>query len=110
MNNTLSGLLAVRLVSSATLAGCAPNHVVVLVPDPDGHVGKAEVTTAAGKQLLEKPADMTRCFRSVDPAISRHDGRPRYIAATFGEALAVEPLPAEKFILFFETGSTALVA
>jgi len=105
----LAGLLAMMALL-ALLGGCAARQVVVLMPDRDGHVGKAEVGTEEGKQLLEKPGEMTvvsgRSHIPSPPA----PADPRYIAATFGAALAVEPLPSEKFILFFETGKTVLVA
>ena len=93
----------------AVLAGCA-NESVVLVPDPDGHVGKAEVTTAGGKQVLEKPDDMTRVSGSSSPPSPVTTADPAFIKATFGEALAVEPQPKESFTLYFETGTTVLTA
>lgn len=88
-------------------AGCA-RQTVVLVPDPDGHTGTAEVVTAGGKRLLEKPYDMT--------SVSGPSGQPSpvttadqaFIAVTFGDALSMEPLPSEKFILFFNTGTAVL--
>jgi outer membrane protein OmpA-like peptidoglycan-associated protein len=91
------------------MAGCASSHTVILVPDPDGKVGKAEVTTSSGKQLLEKEGDMTHVTRASRPpsAVTRADSN--YITVTFGDALAVQPLPPEKFLLFFETGTTTLV-
>jgi|GEM_PF-4584088 len=39
-------------VLALTLAACADTNRVVLMPDPDGHVGKVEVTTKAGAQTL----------------------------------------------------------
>ncbi|GFE62650.1 OmpA family protein [Geobacter sp. AOG2] len=105
----LPGLPAM-MVLLALLGGCAARQVVVLMPDRDGHVGKAEVATEEGKQLLEKSGEMTVVSgRSNVPSLPA-PADPRYIASTFGAALAVEPLPSEKFILFFETGRTCLVA
>lgn len=92
----------------AVLAGCPSMHAVILVPDPDGHVGKVEVATSGGKQLLKRPGDMTRISGPSAPsAVTTAD--PGFIAVTFADALAIEPLPPEKFILFFETGKTSLV-
>lgn len=90
-------------------AGCAsPKHTVVLMSDPDGHVGAATVTTAGGKQCLDKAGDLTQVSGSSAPS-SPVTADPHYLVVRFADALAVEPVPAEKFILFFETGSTTLV-
>jgi outer membrane protein OmpA-like peptidoglycan-associated protein len=82
---------------------------VILVPDPDGRVGHAEVTTAGGTQVLTRPGDMTRVSGRAPPSpVTTAD--PAFVATTFGEALAVEPAPPERVILYFETGTTALCA
>lgn len=90
------------------MAGCAPSHTVVLVADPAGHVGTAEVATPAGKRLLDKSNDMTRVSgpSSLPAPVATAD--PAYITATFSDVLAIEPPPAEKFILLFETNKTRL--
>lgn len=95
----MAGLLLV------VLGGCA-GEAIVLVADPDGHVGKAEVTTSGGKQLLEKPNDLTRVSGSSRPPSAVTTADPGFINTTFGEALAVEPQPKESFTLYFETGTT----
>ncbi len=92
------------------LAGCAARQSIILVPDPDGRVGKAEVTTSAGKQTLEKPGDMTRTSGSPNPPSAVTTADPAFIATTFGEALAVEPPPPQSFTLMFESGATVLTA
>lgn len=107
MNKLLSSLLFLSLIALAVTA-CSPRHAVILVPDPDGRVGRAEVTTAGGTQHLENSGDMTQISGASAPPSTVTTADPGYIAVTFAEALAVEPLPPEKFILFFETGSTAL--
>lgn len=100
------GLLVAGLMLMA-LGGCA-RQSVVLVPDPDGHVGKAEVATSAGKQLLEKSGDMTRTSGSSSPPSAVTKADPVFISTTFKEALAVEPPPLETFTLYFESGTTVL--
>jgi len=80
------------------------------MPDPDGHVGKAEVATQGGTQLLETAGGMTVVSgRSTAPSTPTA-ADPGYISATFAEALAVEPLPSVKFILYFDTESIVPVA
>jgi outer membrane protein OmpA-like peptidoglycan-associated protein len=90
--------------------GCAAPQTVILVPDPDGRIGQAEVATAAGKQVLTRPGDMTRVSGRGAPPSAVTTADPAFIATTFGEALAVEPAAPERFILYFETGTTGLCA
>lgn len=106
MNNKLFALSAICLL--LLLSACLPRHTVILMPDPGGNLGNAEVSTAAGKQLLEKSADMTQVSGPSQPPAAVTTASPDYISITFAEALAVEPQPPEKFILFFETGKIAL--
>lgn len=102
-----TGLVCVTLCFFI-LIGCAPRHTVVLVPDSEGHTGKAEVITDGGRQLLDKANDMTRVSgRSVAPSpVTTADST--FISTTFAEAIAAEPPAPEKFILFFEIGGTDL--
>lgn len=103
-------LLTLSTLILMTLVGCAGRQAVVLVPDQDGQVGQAEVSTAAGKQLLTKPGDMTRVSKASAAPSAVTTADPAYIDQTFGEALAIEPSPPAKFTLYFETGTTALQA
>jgi len=102
-------VLATCLVSIG-LGGCAARQTVILVPDPDGRVGEAEVATAGGKQRLTRPNDMTRTSGATASPSAVTTADPGYIAATFAQALAVEPAPPERFILYFEAGTTTLDA
>lgn len=107
MKNRLTAILIPGLLL-ISLSGCSPNHAVVLVPGPDGTTGNAEVSTAAGKQRLEKASDMTEISNPATPPSPVKTASAEYIATTFGEALAVEPAQPEKFILFFEQGTATL--
>jgi outer membrane protein OmpA-like peptidoglycan-associated protein len=109
MQCSVNGLPALGLLV-VLLAGCSSNnHAVILMPDPDGHVGSAAVTTAGGTQILAKAGDMTRILRHSAPPTPPVTVDAQYLAVTFADVLAVAPLPPEKFILFFETGTTTLV-
>lgn len=111
----LRGSCAVALVLGGCLcpleqAGISPlQQTVILVPDPDGRLGQVEVTTAGGTQRLTKAGDMTRVSGATEPPSAVTTADPEYIQRTFGEVLAAEPEPAERFILYFETGTTTLV-
>jgi outer membrane protein OmpA-like peptidoglycan-associated protein len=89
------------------VGGCAVRQTVVLVPDPDGRVGEAEVATAGGTQILKRPNDLTRVRGSAPPA-AVVSADPAFVASTFREALAVEPARPERFTLYFDTGTTTL--
>jgi len=92
------------------LGGCAarPSSSVVLVPDPLGHVGTAEVSTAAGRQTLQKAGDMTQISGSSAAPSAITQAQADFITATFGEVLAIEPMPAKVFTLLFESGAVQL--
>ena len=95
----------------AALCGCAaplPRQSIVLVPDPAGHVGAAEVRTLTGVQMLKKSGDMTRTQGAASAPSALTTADTAFVEATFGEALSVEPPPAQTFTLLFENGSSAL--
>lgn len=104
-NLWLTGCLLVAL------SGCAaPRQSIVLVPDPAGHVGAAEVRTSVGAQVLKKSGDMTRTQGAAAAPSAPTTADTVFVNATFSEALAVEPPPAQIFTLLFENGSSALRA
>lgn len=109
MNSFISGLLGGALIL-VLVAGCAPHHTIILTPDPDGHVGMAEVFTDGGKQLLDKPLGMTTVSGRSSAPTPVTIASPEFISATFAELLAIEPTPAEKFILYFHTNTTDMVS
>lgn len=89
------------------LGGCA-SQSIVLVPDPDGHVGRVEVSTPGGKQVLSQAGETTRTRGATAAPTEVSQLTPEQIQRSFGEALAIEPPPPERFTLMFETGSTEL--
>lgn len=94
-----------------TLGGCAaPRQSIVLVPDPAGHVGAAEVRTTVGAQVLQKSGDMTRTQGAAAAPSALTTADTAFVSTTFGEALAAEPPPAQTFTLLFENGSSVLRA
>jgi outer membrane protein OmpA-like peptidoglycan-associated protein len=109
MNTSVTGLPGVALFLLLA-AGCSPHHLVILTPDPDGHVGKAEVITAGGRQLLEKPGGMTTVTSRMSAPSPASVASPGFIAATFADVIAIEPAAHETFILFFHTSTTTLVS
>ncbi|MDR3580934.1 MAG: OmpA family protein [Oryzomonas sp.] len=108
MNKYVTVIL-VTFLFFLVVSGCASRNIVVLIPDPNGHVGKAEVITDGGKQLLEKSYGMTTVTSRSSVPSSVTIVSPEYIAATFADVLAIEPSPAEKFILYFNSSTVDLV-
>jgi outer membrane protein OmpA-like peptidoglycan-associated protein len=85
-------------------------HTVILASDPDGHVGKAEVTTAGGKQLLDTANAMTT-ISGPDAAPARITTAPsEYMNAKFAPVLAVEPAPSVKFIIYFHNNTSEMTS
>lgn len=105
MNNFVTGLLGAALFL-LLITGCSPHHMVILTPDPDGHVGKVEVITDGGRQVLEKSGGMTTVSKRTSAPSFATVASLEFISVTFAEVLAIEPTPAEKFILFFHTNTT----
>jgi outer membrane protein OmpA-like peptidoglycan-associated protein len=103
-------LAAAPALAVALLAGCAGGASVILVPDQQGKVGKAEVSTEGGKQMLTQAGAMTRTSGPRQAPATVTSADPAYIASTFAEALAVEPAAGETFTLYFRTGSATLAA
>lgn len=105
----LAGCLLLALVGCAAPPPAPrPHQSIVLVPDPAGHVGTAEVRTTVGAQTLQKSGDMTHTqgASAAPSALSTADAT--LIHTTFGEALAVEPPPAQIFNLLFENNAAVL--
>lgn len=89
------------------LACAKPQTRVVLMPDPDGHVGVVEVRNAQGVRILDQthqevqvPAGQAPSAPRVMPDTAVH--------AIFGSAMAAQPQAPAHFILQFESGTATL--
>lgn len=104
LKNTLS---AATLACATLLAGCAgPGSYVVLLPSPDGTVGKVVVQGKAGEQLLTEGQTGTKLDGSTPPfAVKTED-----LERDFGAAIAARPALPEQFLLYFEVGGSELTA
>lgn len=109
MNNSILLTLLSLAVLICTLCGCtAPRSQFVLLPSPDGHVGRVTVANKAGEMPLEKP------FESVD--LFYPDKLPSQSAvltetevnAIFKDALAAQPTAPATYLLYFEPGTSRL--
>ena len=93
------------------LISCAgKKNLVVLLPDPEGQVGKVEVSNKGGTQLLTEPRHATE-IKSMDrsptpPFLMKQEE----ILKIFGEALSAQPELPLRFLLYFQRGTTELTA
>ena len=97
----------VRLVLATTalaLGGCASQSYVVLLPDPDGTVGKVVVKGSAGEQMLTQANEGVPLSGSQPPALVD----ARQIEKDFGSAMAARPVLPQRFILYFQAGGVEL--
>lgn len=90
------------------MAACSQKNIVVLVPDPDGSVGRITVANAAGSVEIDAPNESTAIRDAETPPSPPETLKPQVIDDLFGKALAVQPEPPVHFILYFEKDSTRL--
>jgi outer membrane protein OmpA-like peptidoglycan-associated protein len=102
--STASRAGSVLLCLTIALGGCALRQTIVLMPDPSGHVGSVEVTTAGGTQRLTKAGEMTSVSGAAAPPSAVTTADPAWVEETFAEAMDAEPAP----VLYFKTGTTIL--
>lgn len=105
-------ILPVIILILGLCTACVPKntHTVILAPDPDGHVGKAEVATAGGKRLLETQNAMTSISEPNAAPSNVTTASVEYINTKFSQVLAVEPIPAEKFIIYFKNNTSEMTS
>ena len=102
-------LLPLLFLALSLCACAAPrNNVVLLLPDPDGHVGHVEVRNAAGAAQLDKAGDAVRIpgpgIAPTAPAALAPEERERL----FGAAERALPERPARFVQYFESDSTRL--
>jgi len=86
-------------------SGCSPKTQFVLLPDPDGHVGKIEVANPQGMRVLDKPWQATEVA-----SIETIPDEPKImdeaqVKRVFKEALEAQPQLPVIFIMYFKSES-----
>ncbi len=90
------------------LAACGKSrNVVLLLPDPDGHVGSVVVTNAQGSQVLTQAGTATRTAPKAAPT------PPEVLSAQereelFGPALRALPTRPVRYVLYFVSDGVQL--
>lgn len=103
-------LMATGLVMGALLAGCAsppkpPGSYVVLLPSPDGSVGRLVVESPDGARTLTE-ANTALTLAGSAPAFTV--GKER-LERDFGPAMGARPPLPEVFLIYFVLDSTDMV-
>ena len=96
------------LLGALWLGGCASgNTVVVLLPDPDGHAGEIEISNEDGTRNINQAgyAVSVSTGNAPQPAVKMSEKEIKHI---FAKALAIEPVPSAKYILYFFLDSIEL--
>jgi outer membrane protein OmpA-like peptidoglycan-associated protein len=98
------------LIALVLLTACGPKSMVVLVPDPDGSVGRITVSNAAGSVEIDQAnqATVVRDDRKAPAAPTALD--PGEIEATFAAVLANQPPPPVRYRLYFLSDAVDLQA
>lgn len=87
----------------ARYATKGPGSYVVLIPSPDGSVGRVMVQGKQGEQVLSKAGQAVSLDGGVPIEVSEEK-----VKADFGSAIAARPPIPEKFVFYFNKGSTQL--
>lgn len=88
--------------------GCsAQKTVIVLLPDPDGHFGELEIRNKKGSSSINRAGYSVSVSSGKAPKPSVMMAE-KEIRRVFADALAAEPPPPAKFILYFLWDSTDL--
>lgn len=98
-------MLAVLLGACASPPS-APRSYVVLLPSPDGSVGRVSVQGSRGEQLLSS----AQTGVALDGGTAPYAVSEAQVARDFGAARAAQPVLPEQFLLYFEIGGTELTA
>ncbi|MCR6630990.1 MAG: OmpA family protein [Magnetospirillum sp.] len=99
--------LCALTVALLGLGACTSPDRVVLLADADGHVGRIEVTSAGGSQLLQQEKMVSSVAGMAAPTAPQDIG-DKAIDDTWGAALRAMPPHPQTFLLYFKTGGTEL--
>lgn len=96
------------LLLTALLGACAspPSSYVVLLPSPDGSVGRVSVQGSRGEQVLSGAQQGA----ALDGGTAPYAVSEAQIARDFGAARAAQPVLPEQFRLYFDIGGAELTA
>jgi outer membrane protein OmpA-like peptidoglycan-associated protein len=92
----------------AMISACGPKSTVVLVPDPDGYVGKISVSNEAGSVDIDHAHQRTVVRGGKTAPTEPRSIDPNEVEGLFKGALASQPPPPVHFIFYFQSDSVTL--
>ena len=98
--------LVLSIVLGGCLGGCSTPSYLVLLPNPDGSVGKVVLQGAAGGQVVNQAQHGVLLDGSKAPAPVSNETLER----DFGAAMKARPALPEVFIVYFQSQGTGLTA
>lgn len=109
MNKRTCCLSLLLTLLVCALCGCsAPRSQFVLLPSPDGHVGKVNVASKAGEAKLDKAYESSDLSRPEDQPSPPTIMTEEKVNALFKDALSAQPVVPVTYILYFEPASSTL--
>jgi outer membrane protein OmpA-like peptidoglycan-associated protein len=100
----MNKVLLLAIPFAVLLSACTQSRVILL-PDASGKVGEVDVTTDGTTRTLSRAYQATVAdrFGAADEALSATQVRERY-----GNVVDSLPLPPQRYVVYFDTGSDAL--
>lgn len=102
MSTVRKWMLAVGVVWA--LAGCASKSYIVLLEDPQGGVGRVQITGKNGTQTI----DQARYAADLDGAQAPRPVDPQRFDEDFAGVLAARPVLPVSYLLYFQSGGSEL--
>lgn len=102
--------VVIALAVITTACTQEPRSLVVLLPDLQGHVGTVVLTTEKGDQVLSEAAVATTVAKPGAAPSAPFSIPQEAIDQDFALAVQAQPIPPERFLLYFEFESTKLKA
>ena len=102
----VKGLMVV--VWACIMTACGPKNIVVLVPDPEGAVGRVTVSNPAGSVEIDTPNQATTISDASSAPTAPSVLAPTEIDRLFAGVLINQPEPPVHYLLYFEKDATRL--
>lgn len=90
------------------LTSCAEKNLFVLLPGADGKSGAIVVSNKGGEQVLTEPKQATAISAAGEAPTVPFSMSDEKIQERFGGTLTSLPAPPVHFLLYFNSGTTAL--
>lgn len=103
-------LWVVGCMAMVSLMACGPKARFLLLPNPDGTVGKIVVQNPGGSRVVDQADHETHVNDPNQAPSEPKRMSPSEIQETFGDVLRISVRPPEHFILYFQEGMAELTA